>query len=111
MARKSKSKKQEEEVLNEAPLEEETKATEEVAEDSMPEPEAEEKVEEAEEEDTMKSEEKEDVKPVDTKYRVTFLVDQRFKGLFRPKGTSMEVPASIAKAYAKRTTLKFEPLN
>ncbi len=53
----------------------------------------------------------ENVKLADVKYRVTFLTDQMFIGLFRPKGTAMEVPASIAKAYGKRTSLKFEPLS
>ena len=57
-----------------------------------------------------KKSEKKSVKPVDVKYRVTFLTNQMFKGLYRPKDTSMVVPEHVAKAYGKRTTLKFEPL-
>jgi hypothetical protein len=50
------------------------------------------------------------VKPYDGKYKVTFLVNQLFKGLYRPEGTTAIVPAHVAKAYGKRTTLKFEQL-
>lgn len=56
-----------------------------------------------------KTEDKE-VKPVDVKYRVTFLTNQMFIGLFRPKGTSAIVSGVIAKAYGNRTTLKFEEI-
>lgn len=59
-------------------------------------------------EEKAKKTEKKAVKPVDVKYRVTFLANQSFRGLFRAKGTSAIVPASIAKAYKGRTTLKFE---
>jgi hypothetical protein len=46
----------------------------------------------------------------DVKYRLTFLVGQMFKGEYYKKGTVKEVPEWVAKAYSKRSMLKFEKI-
>ena len=54
---------------------------------------------------------KKTIKSVDVKYRLTFLENQMFKGLFRPLGTSAIVSENIQKAYKGRVNLlKFEKL-
>ena len=48
--------------------------------------------------------------PEGVKFRVTFLVAQSFRGGYYKAGESIEVPEGTAKAYARRSTLKIEPL-
>lgn len=46
----------------------------------------------------------------DVKYSLTFLGSRKFRGKFYEKGTKIEVPEWVAKAYDTSTILQFEKL-